>query len=51
MDSNAKVAGFRPGEAVALGAALRGLRLRAGLSLIELAYLMGRKPGFYSHLS
>ncbi|MFO7675028.1 MAG: hypothetical protein R6X12_01725 [bacterium] len=51
MDGNAKVAGFSPGETVAPGAALCGLRLRAELSLVELAYLMGRKPGFYSHLS
>ncbi|MFO7675779.1 MAG: helix-turn-helix transcriptional regulator [bacterium] len=51
MDGNVKVAGFGPGETVAPGAALRGLRLRAGLSLVELAHLIGRKPGFYSHLS
>ncbi|MFO7675330.1 MAG: helix-turn-helix transcriptional regulator [bacterium] len=51
MDGNVRVAGFRPGATVAPGAALRGLRRRAGLSLVELAHLMGRKPGFYSHLS
>ncbi|MFO7676549.1 MAG: hypothetical protein R6X12_09570 [bacterium] len=45
------MAGFRPAETVAPGAALRGLRPRAGLSLVELAHLMGRKPGFCSHLS
>ncbi|MFO7676636.1 MAG: hypothetical protein R6X12_10020 [bacterium] len=45
------MAGSSPGETVAPGAALRRLRLRGGLSLVELAHLMGRKPGFYSHLS
>ncbi|MFO7675230.1 MAG: helix-turn-helix transcriptional regulator [bacterium] len=51
MDSNAKVAGFGPGEMVAPGAALCGLRRRAGLSLVELAHLVGRELGFCSHLS
>jgi transcriptional regulator with XRE-family HTH domain len=41
------IAGFAP----ALGARLRELRRRAGLSLVELAHLMGREPAFYSYLS
>ncbi|MFO7676350.1 MAG: hypothetical protein R6X12_08555 [bacterium] len=45
------MAGLRPGETVALVAVSRGLWLRAGLSLVELAHLMRREPGFYSHLS
>ncbi|MFO7676485.1 MAG: hypothetical protein R6X12_09245 [bacterium] len=45
------MAGFGPGETVALGAALHGLQFRAGLSLVALAHLMGRESGFYSRLS
>ena len=34
-----------------LGECLRALRRREGLSIVELAHLMDRKPGFGKHLS
>ncbi|MFO7674885.1 MAG: helix-turn-helix transcriptional regulator [bacterium] len=51
MVSRAESSGYGAGEAAVLGAGLRGLRLRAGLRLVELAHLMGREPGFYAYLS
>ncbi|MFO7676311.1 MAG: hypothetical protein R6X12_08360 [bacterium] len=45
MDSNVKVAGYGPGETVAPGAALRGLRRRAGSEAEEEGARGTRKEG------
>ena len=47
------VSGAVPGLELASppGVRLRELRLGAGLSLVELAHLMGREQTYYSHLS
>jgi len=47
------VSGAAPGSglASALGVRLREIRQGAGLSLVETAHVMGRKPSYYSQLS
>jgi transcriptional regulator with XRE-family HTH domain len=51
MSSAKSGAASGAGFVAALGVRLRELRQGAGLSLVELAHLMGREPSFYSHLS